>query len=219
MAGTPIHQTQPVFTAGAALSDAQAAAVLLHGRGGTAQDILALAEVLPQEGIAYLAPQAAGQTWYPNSGFIPVEANEPYVSSAFETVAGLLSRIADAGIPAERVALGGFSQGACLAAEFVARHPRRYGGLFVLSGALLGPVDSPRDYPGSLDGTPVYVGGANRDSWVTEHQLRLTARVLGDLGAAVQVEVRQDSAHTIRQTEIAQVSALVAGLLERGTVV
>jgi len=101
----------------------------------------------------------------------------------------------------------------------VARHPRRYGGLFVLSGALLGPVDSPRDYPGSLDGTPVYVGGANRDSWVTEHQLRLTARVLGDLGAAVQVEVRQDSAHTIRQTEIAQVSALVAGLLERGTVV
>ncbi len=218
MAETRIHQDQPVFTAGTPLDGARAAVVLMHGRGATAQSILALAGELPQDGIAYLAPQAANQTWYPNSGFIPVEGNQPYVASAFETVAGLLARIADAGIPAERVALGGFSQGACLAAEFVARHPRRYGGLFVLSGALLGPVDAPRDYPGSLDGTPVYVGGANRDSWVTEEQLRLTGRVLEALGAVVRVEVQPDSAHTIRQTEIAQVRALVAGLVGRGAV-
>ena len=212
MAGTHIHQGQPVYAAGAALEDAQAAVILLHGRGATAQGILALAADLPQDGIAYLAPQAANQTWYPNSGFLPVEANEPFVSSAFETVAGLLARIIDAGIPAERIALGGFSQGACLAAEFVARHPRRYGGLFILSGALLGPVDAPRDYPGSLDGMPVYVGGANRDSWVTEEQLRLTGRVLEGMGAVACVEVQPDTAHTIRPTEVAQVRAMIAGL-------
>lgn len=215
MAAQLIHQNQPVFSAGASLAGAQATAVLMHGRGGAAQDILALARHLPQEGIAYLAPQAANHTWYPNSGFIPIEANEPYVSSAFDTIAGLLARIADAGIAPDKIVLGGFSQGACVAAEFAARHPRRYGGLFVLSGALLGPVDMPREYPGSLDGTPVFVGGADRDSWVTESQLRLTAQILGELGADVRLEVRSGAEHTIRQTEIAQVQAMFAGLLER----
>ena len=215
MAAQLIHQNQPVFSAGASLAGAQAAAVLMHGRGGAAQDILALARHLPQEGIAYLAPQAANHTWYPNSGFIPIEANEPYVSSAFDTIAGLLARIADAGITPDKIVLGGFSQGACVVAEFAARHPRRYGGLFVLSGALLGPVDMPRQYPGSLDGTPVFVGGADRDSWVTESQLRLTAQILGELGADVRLEVRSGAEHTIRQTEIAQVQAMFAGLLER----
>jgi predicted esterase len=210
MADRQIHQNQPVLTYGTALNDARVAVILLHGRGGTAQSILGLAAQLPQEKIAYLAPQAANQTWYPNSGFIPIEANEPYVSSAFQTVVNLLAQITAAGIAGDKVVLGGFSQGACLAAEFVARHPQRYGGLFVLSGALLGPPDSPRQYAGSLEGTPVFVAGVDHDPWVTERQLRLTGQVLEEMGGSVHVEVQPGAEHTIRTMEIAHVSNMIA---------
>ena len=210
MSNQQIHQDQPVLTYGTSLNQAEVAVILLHGRGSTAESILGLAAQLPQENIAYLAPQAAQQTWYPNSGFLPIEANEPYVSSAFQKVADLLAQIADMGIAIEKVVFGGFSQGACLAAEFVARHPQRYGGLFVLSGALMGPLDMPREYSGSLDSTPVLIAGSDRDSWVTEKQLRLTGQVLQQLGAAVQVEIQPGTEHTIRQTEIAYVSDMIS---------
>ena len=207
-----IHQQQPVLSTGAALSDAHAAVILLHGRGSMAQNILGLAEQLPQDRIVYLAPQAANNNWYPLSGFLPVEENQPYVSSAFETVASLLVHITDAGISPDRIVLGGFSQGACLAAEFVARHPRRYGGLVVLSGALLGPADMPRQYPGSLDGTPVFIGGWDHDPWVTEHQHRLTGDVFQTLGGSVHVEIHAGALHTIRQTEIEFIRDLLTRL-------
>lgn len=206
------HQDQPVYTQGAALNDAQRAVVLLHGRGSTAESILRLAAHLPQDATAFLAPQAANQTWYPRSGFLPLEANEPHVSSAFQVVADVLARITGAGIPGERIVLGGFSQGACLAAEFVARHPRRYGGLFVLSGALLGPPDMPRAYGGALDSTPVFIGGCDHDPWVTAEQLRLTGRVLQDLGGAVTVDIVPGREHTVRQSEIEQVSRMLSGV-------
>jgi phospholipase/carboxylesterase len=208
-----IHQDQPVFTYGAALKNAQVAVILLHGRGSTAQAMLGLAAQLPQEKTAYLAPQAAHQTWYPNSGFIPIEANEPYVSSAFQTVVDILAHITDSGVAADKVVLGGFSQGACLAAEFAARHPQRYGGLFVLSGALMGPPDAAREYSGSLDGTRVFVAGSDHDSWVTEKQLRLTGQVLRALGGTVTVEVQPGTEHTIRQAEIAHVSNMISKAL------
>ena len=116
------------------------------------------------------------------------------------------------GIPHHKIIIGGFSQGACLAAEFVARHPRLYGGLFVLSGALLGPPDMPRQYKGSLEGTTVFVAGSDHDSWVTEAQLRLTGAVLGDMGGRVHATIQPGSDHTIRQTEIAYVSEMILNL-------
>jgi len=204
-----IHERLPVLEAGASLAGADIAVILLHGRGATAQSMIGLAEILPQERIAYLAPQAANQTWYPFSGFDPLERNEPFVSSAFQTVDDLITRLIDGGIPADRIVLGGFSQGACLASEYVARNPRRYGGLIVLSGALMGPVDSPRDYSGSLDGTPVLISGADRDSWVTETQLRLTAQVMESLGGAVDIEIYPGAEHTIRESEIAHVWRMI----------
>lgn len=206
------HQDQAVLTAGAALDDADAAVILLHGRGSSAQNILALADQLPQPGTAYLAPQAADYTWYPQSGFLPFEANQPYLASAFQMLEDLIARITAAGIAPGRIALGGFSQGACLASEFVARHPQRYGGLFVLSGALLGPPDMTRSYDGSLDATPVYVGGADHDPWVTAAQLQLTARELEALDAAVTLDIQPGSDHTIRQNDLAQVQRIVAAL-------
>ncbi|MBN1121902.1 MAG: alpha/beta fold hydrolase [Anaerolineae bacterium] len=204
-----IHQGQPVLTAGPDLTSADAAVILLHGRGASAQGMIELAGYLPQERIVYLAPQAANQTWYPYSGFDPIERNEPYVSSAFQTVADLVERIVDAGIPYKKIVLGGFSQGACLAAEFAVRNPRRYGGLIILSGALMGPPDLPRDYPGSLDGTPVFIGGAERDPWVTEAQLRLTGQATEALGGTVDIEVYPGAEHTIRESEIAHVHAMI----------
>jgi phospholipase/carboxylesterase len=204
-----IHQNQPVLSYGASLNEAEVAVILLHGRGSTAQSILGLAPHLPQENIAYLAPQAANRTWYPNSGFVPVEANEPYVSSAFQRVADLLAQIAEAGIATDKVVIGGFSQGACLVAEFVARRPQPFGGVFVLSGALLGPPDAQRQYSGSLSGMPVFVAGAEQDPWVTEAQLRLTGRILRELGAAVHIEIRPGREHTVRQWELAHVSSMI----------
>jgi predicted esterase len=205
-----IHETQPVFSTGAALDEAQGAVILLHGRGASAESILSLAEYLPQDGLAYLAPQAAGRTWYPYSGFSPMETNEPYVSSAFQTLATLLDQVSESGIPPERIVLGGFSQGACLVSEYVARHVKRYGGLFMLSGALMGPEDSPRSYSGALDGTPVFIGGCDHDPWVTEAQMRRSAQVLGQLGGVVEIEIQPGAEHTVRQSEIDHIHTMIA---------
>src|SRR3989454_4660803 len=132
--------------------------VMVHGRGASAESILDLAVELHQPGFAYLAPQAAGDTWYPYSFLVPLARNEPGLSSGLAAIANVLAQVAQAGIPLERTMLLGFSQGACLALEFVARNARRYGGVAGLSGGLIGPDGTPRDYPGSLAATPVFLG-------------------------------------------------------------
>jgi len=129
-----LHQGQPALAGGQPLDQARAALVLLHGRGATARSMLHLADELAQPGLACLAPQAVGNVWYPNSFMAPIASNEPYLSSALAAVGDVLARLGEAGIPPERVVLLGFSQGACLALEFAARHTRRYGGVVGLSG-------------------------------------------------------------------------------------
>ncbi len=148
-----LHQEQAIARAGQRLDQAQAALILLHGRGASAADILLLAEELYQPAYAYLAPQAANNTWYPYTFLAPMQQNEPWLSSALARVGEVVALVEAAGIPAERIVLGGFSQGACLASEFMARHARRYGGLLAFSGGLIGPPGTPRAYTGSLDGT------------------------------------------------------------------
>ncbi|MEL7235396.1 MAG: alpha/beta hydrolase, partial [Chloroflexota bacterium] len=195
---TADHEHQPVLTAGAPLADATAAVILLHGRGASAGDILPIAEKLPHENVAYLAPQADGNAWYPRSGFGPLEANEPYLTSARNTITGLIQQVTDAGIPLEKLFIGGFSQGACLASEYVAENPKRYGGLFVLSGAMMGPMDRDHGFTGSVDGMPVFIGGVDNDSWVTPAQFELTRDLLATLGAQVTLQVLAGSDHSIR---------------------
>jgi phospholipase/carboxylesterase/glyoxalase family protein len=140
------HQGQTVRMAGKPLNRAQAAMLMVHGRGAKAEDILTLTDQLAQPGFAYLAPQAAGNTWYPNRFLDPIAENEPWLSSALIFIGNILAEIISAGIPPERVMLLGFSQGACLTLEFAARNARRYGGIVGLSGALIGPDKTPRDY-------------------------------------------------------------------------
>src|SRR5258707_9928843 len=139
------HQGQPLLVAGESLEKAQAAMIMVHGRGASAEDILELSVDLKQPGFVYLAPQAAGYSWYPNSFLAPIASNEPGLSSGLAIIASVLEQLARAGIPAERTILLGFSQGACLSLEFVARNARRYGGVAGLSGGLIGPGDTPRD--------------------------------------------------------------------------
>lgn len=197
-----VHQGQPVYTAGKPLHEARAVMILVHGRGATAQDILTLAGELYHPDLAYLAPQAAGNTWYPYSFLMPLAQNEPYLSSALQRVGELLAQVEAAGIPAEHIILGGFSQGACLAAEFVARHARRYGGLLVFSGGLIGPPGTPRDYAGALAGTPVFLGCSDVDPHIPKERVTESADVFRRLGAQVTAKLYPNLGHTIIADEL-----------------
>ena len=196
------HQGLPIRTAGAPLDQAHAAMIMLHGRGATAESILDLAGEFRRTDFAYLAPQAAGFTWYPNRFLAPLESNEPYLSSALTVVAGLMQHLAAAGISAERSVLLGFSQGACLALEFAARHARRYGGLVGLSGGLIGPDSTPRDYVGSLAGTPVFLGCSDVDFHIPKARVEHTAQTLSRLGGAVTLRLYPNMEHTVNRDEI-----------------
>ena len=185
---------------------------MLHGRGGSAEDMLALADVLAQPDLAYLAPQAAGHSWYPYPFTAPIERNEPWLSSALRVIDTLLERLGDAGFGSERVALLGFSQGACLALEYAARHARRYAGVIGLSGGLIGPEGTPRDYPGSLAGTPVFLGCSDVDPDIPLARVLDTTAVLRRLGAVVTERIYPGMGHLINEDEIRFVQSLLASL-------
>jgi predicted esterase len=207
------HQGQPVLAAGEKLSGARAAMVLVHGRGATAESILTLAPELNVPGFAYLAPQAADNTWYPYAFTAPLAYNEPYLSSALARLGELLAHIEAAGIPPERTILLGFSQGACLATEFAARNARRYGGVAGLSGGLIGPDGTPRDYPGSLAGTPVFLGCSDVDPHIPAARVEHSAGVLGRLGGDVTKRLYPSMGHTVNEDEIAFVRGMMAALI------
>jgi predicted esterase len=207
------HQGQPVLTAGQPLDQAQAAMIMVHGRGATAESILTLAGELNQPGFIYLAPQAAGYTWYPNSFLAPISSNEPGISSGLAVLAELIEQLARTGIPVERTMLLGFSQGACLSLEFVARNARRYGGVAGLSGGLIGPDGTPRDYDGSLAGTPIFLGCSDVDAHIPKARVEHSAEVLRRLGGDVTVRLYPNMGHLVNQDEINFVRQMMAALV------
>ena len=207
------HRGQPVLSAGESLSRARAAMLMIHGRGARAEDILSLADQFTQPGFAYLAPQATGNTWYPNRFLAPLEDNEPWLSSALELVGDVMSQIYAAGVPAERTILLGFSQGACLTLEFAARHAKRYGGIVGLSGVLIGPDNTPRDYPGSLAGTPVFLGCSDVDFHVPKERVNETADVMRRMGGNVTARLYPNMDHTINQDETDFVRSMMEQLV------
>jgi len=206
------HRGQPILTAGEPLHSARAAMVMVHGRGASAEDILLLAEDLHQPGFAYLAPQAAGHTWYPQRFLAPIADNEPELSSALALIETVLAQVTSTGIPPERTMLLGFSQGACLTLEFVARHARRYGGIAGLTGGLIGPDDTPRDYAGSLASTPIFLGCSDVDMHIPKARVDLTATVLRHLGGIVTERIYPNMAHTVNQDEITFVREMMMAL-------
>jgi predicted esterase len=198
----------PVVMAGESLAKARAAMILVHGRGATAADVMTVGAELMHPGFAYLAPQAEGNAWYPHPFTAPLEANEPYLSAALGVIENLLARV-EGTIPAQRVILLGFSQGACLTLEFAARHARRYGGVVGLSGGLIGPTDTPRDYAGSFDGTPVFLGCSDIDPHIPKERVIETGEVFKRMGANVTVRLYPGMGHTVSQDEIDAVREIV----------
>ena len=208
-----VERTLPsVARAGAPLAEAKAAVVLLHGRGGSAEDMLSLADALDRPGLAWIAPRAPGRTWYPLSFLAPLGQNEPALSQALGLVDATVKGLVAEGIAPERIVLAGFSQGGCLALEYAARHARRYGGLVGLSAGLIGPEGTPRDYPGDLAGTPAFLGCSDIDGHIPLKRVEESAEVLQRLDAAVTKRIYPGMGHTINQDEVAAVNALLSRL-------
>jgi predicted esterase len=196
------HRNGGLQRFGASFDEAVGVVILLHGRGGSAEDILSLATEIYHPRLAYLAPQAAGNSWYPNSFLAPLSSNQPWLGSALGRIESVLQIAASAGIPAERVVIGGFSQGACLATEFVASHPRRYAGLIALTGGLIGPPGVDLAHPGDLDGTPAFFGSGDPDPHVPWQRVQESVEVLQAMGAVVTARRYPGRGHTISREEL-----------------
>ena len=215
-AGRALHEGQPLLTAGAPVASARAAMVMVHGRGASAEDILGLRQAFGDvAGWHFVAPQAANGTWYPERFMAPLARNEPWLSSALDAVGRAVASLEAAGVPSDRIVLLGFSQGACLASEWTARHARRFGGLALLAGGLIGPDGTPRDYAGSLDGTPVFLGCGDVDAHIPVSRVRETAEVMERLGGTVDARIYPGIPHGIVQDEVDAVRALMASVVRQ----
>ena len=203
------HAGRPVLTSGPRPADARLTMILVHGRGASAEDILALADELQVPDVACIAPQAAGHTWYPYSFLSPIPQNEPGISSAIAVLSRLIEALRSDGVSAGRVALLGFSQGACLALEYAARHARKYAAVIGLSGGLIGPPGTPRDYAGSLDGTPVFLGCSDIDPHIPLERVRESADVFRRMQANVDERIYNGMGHTVNRDEIEAINQIL----------
>ncbi len=206
-----MHHIDRVVTAGVALDKAKKAMIMIHGRGASAESILSLAAHFKTNEVAFIAPQASGNTWYPYSFMAPMDDNEPGLSSALGVIGSLVEKLkSEHGFKSKDIYLLGFSQGACLALEFAARNADTYGGVFGLSGGLIGPEGTPRDYEGSLTGTPVFLGCSDIDHHIPKERVVESGAVFEKLGADVTVQLYKNFGHSVNNEEIAFVNKVLA---------
>lgn len=201
--------TKNIITGGKNISEAKKVLILLHGRGGNAQQILSLANNLNTEDFALFAPQATNNTWYPYSFLAPPSQNEPWLSSALDIIQELLEDIKSEGITSENIYFGGFSQGACLTAEFVTRNAEKFGGIVLFTGGLIGDKIYSENYHGNFDGTPVFIGSGNPDAHVPVERVKETQKIMESMNAKVSVAIYDNRPHTISQDEIEKANELV----------
>jgi len=200
---TSPHAGQPVLRDGMPPAQARAAVIMIHGRGAGPANIMELVSAIGHPHAAYLAPAAAGGTWYPQSFMAPIAQNEPGISSGISVIHGLIDEVIGAGIPAERIMLLGFSQGACLACTAAQRRPDRYGGVMAFSGGLIGPPGTTWSEHGVFRSTPVFFGCSDRDAHVPESRVRESAAVLERMGALVTTRIYPGMGHLVNDDEIA----------------
>ena len=200
-----------IVSGGTASEDAFKVLIMIHGRGGNAEDILSLANRLKVKGFALLAPQAANNSWYPYSFMAPVSQNEPWLSSALSLIKETVTDVIARGISEENIYFCGFSQGACLTLEFVARNATKYGGVVAFTGGLIGDRIDPKNYKGDFKNTPVFIGSSNPDPHVPVERVHETAKVLKGMNAIVTEKIYTNMGHTITQNEIDLANDLVFG--------
>jgi predicted esterase len=206
------HAGQRVETRGAPLGRARAAVICAHGRNAGPRDIIGIADVLENERVAYFAPAAAGNTWYPYSFLSPIQQNEPYLSSALSTLDRLVGWVEEQGMPASRIVLLGFSQGACLSSEYAVRHARRLGGVVAYSGGVIGPPGTLWEYPGSFEGTPVFLGCSDVDAHVPLARVNETEQVFRRMGAEVTKRIYPGMGHLVSEDELEFTRTLLEGI-------
>ncbi len=201
--------TKNITWAGAPLHKDGKALILLHGRGGSAADILSLATHLEVPGFTLLAPQATNATWYPYSFLAPPQQNEPWLSGALQLVLSVAEEVYAAGLQPGQLYFAGFSQGACLTLEFVARHAKNYGGVAAFTGGLIGDKIDADNYSGSFGGTPIFIGSSNPDPHVPVERVEASAKILEGLKAKVTTKIYAGMGHTISPEELATANSIV----------
>ena len=201
---------EPAVAFGAAVNPQSLAVILAHGRGRSPEDMIGLAERMALPGLAYVAPPAPDGSWYPERFMASVAANQPHLDLALDRIDSEVRALEALGCRRERIALVGFSQGACLVSEYLYRHPGRWAGLIAFTGGLIGPEDVVWDRVGNLEGTPVLLSSGDADPWVPWERIEATADVLAGLGARVSLKMRQGSEHVVSDEEIAAGRALLA---------
>lgn len=206
------HQNQPVEQAGVPLADAKAVMVMIHGRGATAESILMLADEFKQPDITYIAPQASNNTWYPYSFLEPLHRNSPGISSGLKVIGDIIDQVETVGTPKHKIVLLGFSQGACLVTEFAVQNAAKYGGIIGLSGGLIGPDDTPRDYQGSFEQTPVFLGCSDVDFHIPLKRVDETAEIFGRMNADMTKRIYEGMGHTVNEDEVIFIRELLKGL-------
>jgi phospholipase/carboxylesterase len=203
-----MHQKN-IVTAGKALHPTSRVLVLLHGRGGTAEDIISLSSHFQVNDFSLFAPQATSSTWYPYSFMAPPSQNEPWLSSALALLKELLDDILSKGVLTENIFFCGFSQGACLTLEFVTRNAAKYGGVVAFTGGLIGDKIYNENYKGDFRGTPVFIGTSNPDPHVPVDRVYATSNILKNMNAVVTEKVYNNMGHTINQDEIENANRLI----------
>jgi len=211
------HADQPVLQMGAPLTNARAAVILVHGRGGSAWDMLGLATQLTAPDTSFVAPQAEGNTWYPLRFLAPLAHNEPWLSSGIDVVQATVETLERAGITRDRIVLLGFSQGGCLAVHFGAAHATRWAGLVGLSAGLIGPPGEPWQFDGTLDGTPVFLGCSDGDPHIPETRLTESATALRALGGDVALKIYAGLGHTVNADELVHVRQILEAVASGGS--
>lgn len=203
------HESQNVIEAGASANTAKGAIIMVHGRGASAESILELAAELDANDFALRAPQAMQNTWYPNSFLADIASNEPGITTGIDLLAKTVDGLNKAGIANDKIVFVGFSQGACLSSEFIARNAERWGGLIAFSGGIIGPKETPRNYPGDLEQTPVFLGCSDNDAHVPEWRVEESAQLFTKLGADVTSKIYPGMGHTINKDEIDHANAIL----------
>lgn len=206
------HAGPTALRLGAEPGNADAAVLLVHGRGGSPEGMTDLARVLERPATVWLAPRAAQGTWYPNSFLAPIEQNQPWLDSALKTLSLAVEELEAEGIPPDRIVLLGFSQGACLTTEFVARNALPWGGLAALSGGLIGPPGTARDYEGSLAGMPTFFGCGDPDPHIPRGRVEESGQVFAGLKANADVRFYPGLGHAVNADEIEAVRSILEGL-------